>query len=99
MKLIEEKIIKVKHIHDYEYDRFIYLEYDVLDNIIGFNFLQGDDSSDNYKLFLKSHCLNDVKMFNRYKEFKETFKSVLKKDEYEIINSFFWYYVNEINVK
>ena len=57
-----KEIRKIIHQFDEENDRWIYIEFDNNNEIIGLNFMQDDD----YELFQKEYCYNDEKLMRFY---------------------------------
>ena len=63
------KINKVEHVWDDEEDRWIYIEYNAQGEIIGLNFMQGDE----YDCFKKRWCKNDQGLMEFYDSMLYTF--------------------------
>ena len=87
------KITKVEHVWSENEDRWIYIEYNEHNKIIGLNFMQGDD----YEEFKKDWCFRDENLNRLYntlsQEFKET-KIALTKIEF--INKCFWVHIENV---
>lgn len=66
---MENTIFKVEHIWCADNDRWIYLEKNEQREIIGMNFMQGDD----YSHFKNSWCNNNPPLLKFYKEMLYTF--------------------------
>ena len=93
MKTLEQRlepITKVEHVWCGSEDRWIYIEYNAQNKIVGLNFMQGDE----YKEFKEDWCVSNenlVRLYNTLKkEFKETKKATTK---IEFINKCFWIYL------
>jgi hypothetical protein len=54
----ENEIVKVVHKWSEKNDRWIYIAYNDSNNIIGLNFMQGNE----YDLFKKDFCINDRRL-------------------------------------
>ena len=52
--------VKVEHLWIEEHERWIYIEYNKENDIIGLNFMQGDEYDEyDYDEFIKGECYND----------------------------------------
>ena len=56
------KVDKVEHVWNKSNDRWVYIEYNAVSEIIGLNFMQGDE----YECFKKSWCHNDQGLMEFY---------------------------------
>jgi len=56
------KVDKVEHVWNKSNDRWVYIEYNAASEIIGLNFMQGDE----YECFKKSWCHNDQGLMEFY---------------------------------
>ncbi len=75
-------------------DRWMYIEYDREDKIMGLNFMQGDE----YECFLKSWCVSDQGLTNFYKQMLYTFAYEQRNvPEHAFINSCMWAYHSAIS--
>lgn len=61
--------VKVEHLWIEEHDRWIYIEYNKENDIIGLNFMQGD----NYDEFIKGHCYKDLGLTIFYNHMKSSY--------------------------
>ena len=77
-----KEIRKIIHQFDEENDRWIYIEFDNNNEIIGLNFMQDDD----YELFQKEYCYNDEKLMRFYDRALASLWPTIKKD-IEFINT------------
>lgn len=87
-------IYKVEHLFDENNDRWIYIEYNDNNKVIGLNFMQGND----YKLFKDCFCTKDYSLTAYYSEmqhvlFLEKAHSPLRID---FINTIFWSYLSAV---
>ena len=87
-------IYKVEHLFDENHDRWIYIEYNDRNKVIGLNFMQGND----YKLFKDCFCTKDYSLTAYYSEmqhvlFLEKAHTPLRID---FINTIFWSYLSAV---
>jgi hypothetical protein len=83
-------ITKVEHVWSKENDRWIFIQYDSNNDIVGLNFMQGEE----YDLFIKDWCKPDYAVFEFYQYMLMTYEierqSITKLD---FINKAIWTYV------
>jgi hypothetical protein len=63
------EVTKVSHIWSEKDDRWVYLEYNDKNKIVGMNFMQGND----YEYFKKMWCENNEHLLQFYREMLYTF--------------------------
>lgn len=84
-----ERVNKVEHVWCDSDDRWIYLEYNEINKIVGVNFMQGDD----YVHFKKNWCVSDQGLTEFYKEMLYTFPiEKASVNTLEFINKCMWAY-------
>lgn len=88
---METKINKVEHIWCKSEDRWIYIEYNAQNEIIGLNFMQGDE----YEEFKEEWCESNETLVRLYNTLKKEFKdeSNYRSTQIEFINKCFWIYL------
>ena len=83
------KATTIKHVWNEENDRWMYLEYNINDKLIGMNFMQGDC----YEDFKESWCENDKGMCEFYNSCLYTFPIEKQSvNEINFINKCMWAY-------
>ena len=90
MGLIDKyKVDKVVHEWSEKEDRWIYIEYNAKREIVGLNFMQGDE----YDYFKKSWCYNDQGLTEFYESMLYTFPiEKASVNTLEFINKVMWSY-------
>ncbi len=84
-----ERAEKIEHIWCDKDDRWVYLEYNEINKIIGMNFMQGE----NYESFKKSWCFSDNGLTEFYKQILYTFPiEYVNVSTLEFINKCMWAY-------
>ena len=92
-----QKISNITHYKSVSHDRYVYIERNENNEIIGLNWMQGSHE-DEYRYFLEDHNQNDSKLLASWNDFNHHFKNLIaKNDILEVLNQFFWYYANTIN--
>lgn len=82
-----ERVDKIEHIWCGDDDRWIYLEYNEINKIVGMNFMQGW----NYESFKKSWCETDKGLTEFYKSMLYTFPiEKASVNTLEFINKCMW---------
>ena len=85
------KVTKVKHILCENHDRWVYVEYNKANEVIGLNFMQG---ADDYKLFKQEWCYRDYALTEFYTYMKIQWDVATRNmTELEFMNSVMWTYV------
>ena len=85
----EYKVDKVVHEWSEKEDRWIYIEYNAKREIVGLNFMQGDE----YDYFKKSWCYNDQGLTEFYESMLYTFPiEKASVNTLEFINKVMWSY-------
>ena len=84
------EITKIEHVWSKENDRWLFIQYDKNDKIVGLNFMQGEE----YDLFTKDWCKPDYGLFEFYQYMLMTYEierqSITK---FDLINKAIWTYV------
>lgn len=88
-----KKIVRVEHILDEENDRWVYIEYNRLDDIIGINFMFGASDYDQFK---KDYCFTDEAMTASYLKMCKTFESE-RYSRFEFLSKCLWVYAGCLN--
>ena len=87
------RVDKVEHIWIEEEDRWMYIEYNEQRNIIGLNFMQGDE----YDYFKRKWCHNDQGLTEFYHQMLYTFSiEQASVSTIEFINKCMWAYHNAV---
>jgi hypothetical protein len=90
------KTIKIEHIWCEQNDRWIYLEYNDQNKIIGMNFMQGDE----YDVFKYECAENDRRLMEFYDTMLYTFPIEQKSvDTITFINKVMWTYISVDQLK
>ena len=83
-------ITKVKHVWSKPNDRWIFIQYNSNNNIVGLNFMQGEE----YDLFIKDWCKPDHGLFEFYQYMLMTYEHEWHNtSELDFINKVMWTYV------
>ena len=83
-------ITKVEHVWSKENDRWIFIQYDSNNNIVGLNFMQGEE----YDLFIKDWCKPDFALLEFYNYMLMTFEEERRSStKIDFINKCMWTYV------
>jgi hypothetical protein len=90
------RIDKVEHIWCNSNDRWVYIEYNDNDDIVGLNFMQGDE----YHYFKKENCERDEALTKFYTEMLYTFPNMIvnTNSELSFINKCMWAYHSAISL-
>ena len=88
-----EKVVKVEHILDESNDRWIYIEYNRRDDIIGINFMFGAGDYDQFK---RDFCFKDDAMTASYLKMCKTFESE-RYSRFEFLSKCIWVYAGCLN--
>ena len=89
------RINKVEHVWCNSDDRWVYIEYDENDNIIGLNFMQGDE----YNYFKKECSERDEALTEFYKQMLYTFPiEKASVSTLSFINGCMWAYHSAISL-
>ena len=83
-------ITKVEHVWSKENDRWIFIQYDKDNNVVGLNFMQGEE----YDLFTKDWCKPDFALLEFYNYMLMTFEEERRSStKIDFINKVMWTYV------
>ena len=83
-------ITKVEHVWSKENDRWIFIQYDSNNNVVGLNFMQGEE----YDLFTKDWCKPDFALLEFYDYMLMTFEEERKSStKIDFINKVMWTYI------
>ena len=83
-------ITKVEHVWSKENDRWIFIQYDSNNNIVGLNFMQGEE----YDLFIKDWCKPDHALLEFYNYMTMTFEIEYGSvNKLNFMNKVMWTYV------
>lgn len=83
------RVQKIEHIWCNEDDRWIYLEYNEINKIVGMNFMQGDS----YEYFKKNWCVTNKGLTEFYKQMLYIFPTEKASvSTLEFINKCIWAY-------
>ena len=83
-------ITRVEHHWSKENDRWIFIQYNKQNDIVGLNFMQGEE----YDLFTKDWCKPDHALFEFYQYMLMTFEIESQSiSRLDFINKVFWTYV------
>ena len=85
----ENEIVKVVHKWSEKNDRWIYIAYNDSNNIIGLNFMQGNE----YDLFKKDFCINDRRLNSLYKHIVYNYRFADDCSSEEILDKVIWTYL------
>ncbi len=89
-----KEVTQVKHVWCESDDRWVYIEYNSINKIIGLNFMQGDDYDD----FKRQWCLNNASLFEFWEEMLYTFPiERASVNTLEFINKVMWAYHSAIS--
>lgn len=84
------EITKVEHIWSKQNDRWVFIQYDKFDNIVGLNFMQGPE----YDLFVKDWCKPDHAILEFYNYMLLTYEIEKQSiNRFDFINKAMWTYV------
>ena len=91
-----KEVTQVKHVWCESDDRWVYIEYNSINKIIGLNFMQGDD----YKYFKTKWCVgSDHSLTEFYKQMLYTFPiEKASVNTLEFINKVMWAYHSAISI-
>jgi len=87
--------ITIKHTYNEQHDRWIYIEYNKINKIIGLNYMHGDD----YEFFKDNFAKLDRGLTEFYKEMLYTFPiECAGVDTMQFINKCMWAYNSALNL-
>ena len=97
MKNKEElRVTTIKHIWSEENDRWMYLEYNVLNKLCGMSFMQGDE----YEVFKAQYAENDRGLMEFYETMLYTFPiEEVSVDRITFINKVMWAYCSADQIR
>tara|TARA_R110000764_G_scaffold55032_1_gene120184 strand:+ start:3501 stop:3836 length:336 start_codon:yes stop_codon:yes gene_type:complete len=82
-------IVKIEHLWSKKNDRWIYIEYNEENDILGLNFMQGDD----YDEFIKGWCDKDLGLTIFYNHMKSSYVHEFDNiTDIDFINKVMWSY-------
>jgi hypothetical protein len=86
---MEDSVKRVEHVWCERDDRWVYVEYNDINDIVGLNFMQGDE----YDLFKKTWCKSDESLTEYYTQMLEIF-NIEKQSSRNLgfINKVMWSY-------